>query len=200
MQKYLYLLLLLSIGLSASAQTTEEEANDDLAYSSTRRDNDIRIDRPWWFGTGAQLQFSSFNNTNFFLIGLSPMAGYHINNFLSVGPRGAVAYNRFRDDQGGRDQTLSFITWSAGAFARAKIFRGIFAHAEYSLVNEALSTDLAGNINRTTRAIPFLGAGLNQGGGPGSAGFEILLLFRLSQPETISDSPYEFRTGINWNF
>ena len=43
-------------------------------------------------------------------------------------------------------------------------------------------------------------AGINQGGGPGSAGFEFMVLFRLTQPDRINDAPYEIRSGFTYNF
>jgi len=63
-----------------------------------------------------------------------------------------------------------------------------------------LNFDSNGDAVRTTRAIPFLGGGLSQGGGPGAAGFEILILFRLSAADQIGDAPFEIRSGINFNF
>ena len=209
MQRSLPLLFLLLTLLSTAmyAQRTEEDARDDLDYTrSSQRPQFDRRNNSFWFGTGAQLGFVGGNNTSFFNVGLTPIVGYKINNILSVGPRGGFAYNRYRQDGFGGSAGIKtgYFTWSLGAFTRAKVFRGFFAHAEYSLVNEVdgFTQNASGDIEpvRSTRAIPFLGAGLSQGGGPGTVGFEILILFRLTQPETINDSPYEFRTGINYNF
>ncbi|MEO0734325.1 MAG: hypothetical protein AAFZ52_15925, partial [Bacteroidota bacterium] len=190
-----------------SAQTTERErqAEDDLDYYSTtnqrdQRGNDFRSNL--WYGTGAQLGFSSNQFESFFQLGLSPIVGYHINNFLSVGPRGSFAYNRYRADRGAGNPEFvdNYFTWSIGPFARAKIINPIFLHIEYSLVNEREVNFQTGELQSVTRAIPFLGGGLNQGGGPGQVGFELLVLFRLNGAERINDSPFEFRTGLNVNF
>lgn len=199
----LLLLLCCSVSFALFAQTTEKEAEDDLDYYSDRRPvtsvNDGSFgDRIWW-GTGAQLGFSSNNFESFFQLGLSPIVGYKINEIISVGPRGSFAYNSYRQTRTGGDFKTSFVTWSAGAFVRARIAFSIFAHAEYSLTNEVLGFN-GDEAIRATRAVPFLGGGLQQGGGPGQAGFEILVLFRLSSPDRINDSPFEFRTGINFNF
>ncbi len=196
------------LSVSAFAQTTEEEARDDLDYTrAPQRERFDRRNNNFWYGTGAQLGFAGGNGQSFFNIGLTPIVGYKINEIFSVGPRGSFVYNRFKQDgfRGSPEIKEGYFTWSLGAFGRAKIFRGIFAHVEYSLVNEVdgfTSVGSSGDVEtvRSTRAIPFLGAGLQQGGGPGGAGFEILILFRLNQPETINDSPYELRTGVNFNF
>jgi len=203
-QFFLPLFLLCAFSLTLAAQVTEEEAKDDLDYYNTDNDR-VREQRGdsfgqnLWFGTGAQLGFQGGNNTSFFQIGLSPIVGYKINNIFSVGPRGSFAYNAYKDDFNGIN--AKFVTWSAGAFARAKIVYPFFAHIEYSLLNEVQNFDANRNAVRSTRAIPFLGGGVSQGGGQGGgAGYEILILFRLSQADRIGDSPFEFRTGLNFNF
>ena len=209
MQRLLLLLTLLSCVLTGTAegQRTEDEARDDLDYYNSRRGNDRgrNFERPLWFGTGAQLGFASNAFGSDFVIGLAPIVGYKLNNFLSIGPRGSFIYNALRRPTGGGgDVRINYFTYSIGAFTRAKVFRGFFAQVEYSLYNEADSFTIDNNgdaeVNRITRAIPFAGAGLSQGGGPGASGFEILILFRLTQTDRLNDQPYEFRTGINYNF
>jgi hypothetical protein len=206
-QFFLPLIMLCAFSLTLAAQgTTEEEARDDLDYYNTENDRvqDQRGDtfgENLWFGTGAQLGFQGGNNTSFFQIGLSPIVGYKLNNFLSVGPRGSFAYNSYKEDFGNGEFKASFVTWSAGAFARAKIVYPFFAHVEYSLLNEVQNFDANGDAVRSTRTIPFLGGGISQGGGQGGgAGYEILILFRLSQADRIGDAPFELRTGLNFNF
>jgi len=211
LKQYLFLLLLCTCSLTAFAQgTTEEEAKEDLDYYNTDNDRSRFDERGedfgsnLWYGAGAQLGFSGGNNSSFFQIGLSPIIGYKLNNFLSVGPRGSFAYNsiKFIDNTG--EQKDNFVTWSAGAFTRAKVIGQFFVHAEYSLVNEREfvinPTTFRQELQSVTRAIPYLGAGLSQGGGVGAAGFEFMVLFRLTQAERIGDSPFEFRSGINFNF
>ncbi len=210
MLKQLSLLFLLccAVVLPLSAQTTEErEAERDLDYYNQERNrqattNDGNFGSQLWYGAGAQLVFFSNNFESLFQVGLSPIVGYKINNILSVGPRGSIAYNAYRQTLGGGipDFKAKYWTWSAGAFARAKVFLPFFVHAEYSLLSEVNRFDNNGNALRSTRAIPFLGAGISQGGGPGMTGFEILVLFRLTQADRIGDSPFQFRTGINYNF
>lgn len=207
LKQSLLLLLFCTLSLTVAAQggNTEEQAKDDLDYydNTNDRQRDQRGDTfgsNLWYGAGAQLQFAGGNNQSFFLIGLSPIVGYKINNIISVGPRGSLAYNSFRFATNLGDERENFLTWSAGAFVRAKVFGQFFAHAEYSLVNERQRNFQTGELDGITRAIPFLGGGISQGGGIGAAGFEILILFRLSGADRIGDSPFEFRSGLNFNF
>lgn len=208
LKQYFFLLLaIFTVSASLLAQgNTEEKAREDLDYYNSGNDRPANqrgatFGENLWFGTGAQLGFQGGNFTSFFQIGLSPIVGYKVNNFLSVGPRGSFLYNSYKEDFGNGDPfKAKFVTWSAGAFARAKVFFPFFVHAEYSLLNEVQNFDVNGDPVRRTRAIPFLGGGISQGGVDGGVGYEILILFRLSQADQIGDSPFELRTGVNFNF
>jgi len=201
----LLLLCTFSLAVNAQGRTTEDEAKNDLDYYNSKNDR-VRNDRGdtfgsnLWYGAGAQLGFQGGNNQSFFQIGLSPIIGYKLNNVISIGPRGSISYNSFKFATASGDVTENFFTWSAGPFVRARVFGQFFAHAEYSLVNERQRNFQTGELDGVTRAIPFLGGGISQGGGPGAAGFEILILFRLSGADRIGDSPFEFRSGLNFNF
>ncbi len=201
---FLALLFLSALSFTVSAQTTEEQARQDLDYYSTtnERDRGENANGDIWWGTGAILGYNASNFNSIFRIGLTPIVGYKINNFLSIGPRGSFTYNAYRETFGGGqpDFKANFTEWSVGPFARAKVIGQFFIHGEYSLVNEVETFNADGSSNRVTRTIPFLGAGLNQGGGPGMLGFEVLVLFRLSSADRIGDAPFELRTGINFNF
>ncbi|NJB86631.1 hypothetical protein GGR26_002408 [Lewinella marina] len=203
---FLLLLSLFLLSDFAHAQTREDQARDDLSYGGNARRVQENQGGDIWYGAGATIGFQANSYSSSFRIGVAPMAGYKVNNFLSVGPRVSLIYNAFRYDGGfnGSDFRDKSLTWAAGLFTRAKIYRGFFAHAEYSLLSEKefYQDPGTGNIadRRITRAIPFLGAGLSQGGGVGSTGFEILILFRVSQRERLNDAPYEIRSGINYNF
>ena len=202
----LYLLVFcLCLPIFASAQTRDDAARDDIRYGNRGRQVEFSEGGDIWYGAGALLQFQSSNFGSQFRIGVNPIIGYKLNNILSVGPRASIVYNAYRfPTVGGGNLTSRNWEWSVGAFARAKIYRGFFAQAEYSLLSDValFAGATPGQINelRATRAVPFLGAGLSQGGGPGAVGFEILVMFRLIQPDRLNDSPYEFRTGINYNF
>lgn len=199
----LLLVFLCSLFLATlSAQIREDNARDDLRYGSNGRQVQQSEAGGIWYGAGAQLGFQGGNNQSSFRIGIAPIVGYKFNNFLSAGPRVSLVYNSYRNDFFDfKDRSLSV---SGGLFARAKIYRGFFAHAEYSLISEKeiFQDRQSGGLvsNRVTRAIPFLGAGISQGGGLGAGGFEFLILFRLTQRERLNDAPYEIRSGFNYNF
>lgn len=203
----LILLTVLTTTTAASAQTDREQsARDDLDYY---RGNDRRpatrnsgLRDNLWYGAGAQLGFQGGNSQSFFQIGLSPIVGYKVTDFLSFGPRGSVVYNSFAYDTFNGDRVRErWASWSAGLFGRVRVFQQFFAHAEYDLVSDVDLFDRGTNRRiRTTRVIPFLGGGYSQGGGPGSVGFEIMILFRLTPRDRLNDQPFEIRSGLNYNF
>jgi len=201
------LLLLLSCFLfvaTISAQRREADAREDLRYGSQQRSESATEAGGIWYGASAQLGFAASNNQSSFRVGLAPIVGYKFNNFLSAGPRVSLVYNSYRNNYANPDFKDNSFSYSGGLFVRAKVFRGFFVHGEYSLISEKeiFLGQNSGSLfsNRITRAIPFLGAGLSQGGGIGAGGFEFLVLFRLTQRERLNDAPYEIRTGFNYNF
>lgn len=183
------------------AQRTERDARDDLDYTRERRDFGRTGEAgQLWFGAGGVLGFSSNGFSSLFNIGVSPMVGYKVLDFLSVGPRVSLTYNSYREDINGPNELrANWLVWEAGLFARARIFRPVFAQVEYSLMNEAVGLTQDGEVIRSTRGIPFLGGGINQGA-PGGVGWDLLVLFRLSQRELIQDQPFVIRSGLTWNF
>ena len=207
-QFLLSLLVLLALPTIGSAQTEEDRARDDLDYYNRNRGNDRRrapdgFGRDLWFGAGAQLGFSSGNGTSNFIIGVSPMVGYKITPNISFGPRASVTYNSLRFEfLGGGIERNRWASYSGGLFGRVKVFNQFFAHAEYSILSDReffqTTTGALDNV-RVTRAIPYLGGGFTQGG-VGGPGYEIMILFRLTQPDRINDRPFEIRTGLNYNF
>ncbi len=200
MPRLTFLLFVASLLLSSLVigQTREDAARDDLGYGNRSRPAQDNEGGDIWYGAGATLGFSANQFSSLFRIGVAPMVGYKFNNFLSAGPRASVVYSRFSSDVF-KDNSIN---WAVGLFARAKVFRSFFVHAEYSLLNEREVNPINGFWldGRVVRAIPFLGGGINQGGGPGSAGFEFMVLFRLIQPDRINDAPYEIRSGFTYNF
>ncbi|MFN7117878.1 MAG: hypothetical protein ACK4TA_13845 [Saprospiraceae bacterium] len=154
-----------------------------------------------WYGGNIGLGFSSNSFQSLFQIGLSPMVGYKLFDQFSVGPRVSFFYSHYRYNFGGGDvQTANPITWTAGAFARYKLFRTIFAHAEYEFENSPVFT-IGGSgdleVLREQRTNTYLGAGYNSGE---RFGYEIMVLYNLSLPENSVESPFDIRFGFTYNF
>lgn len=203
-QKLILLFGFFCFSLSLAAQTTndkEEAAKDDLDYYSAEASSASRPERfsdNLWFGGGTQLGFQSNNLASFFIIGLSPMAGYKVTNSLSFGPRVSLNYNAYRCSA--NNIKANYLTWEAGMFARMKVFNQFFGHAEYTLESRRLQSSTCSEPIKQVRSVPYVGIGYTTGfdGAPGS---EVLLLFRLNKSgPNIFESPYVFRAGFNYNF
>lgn len=162
-----------------------------------------------WYGGGFVLGFSGSNVANQFSIGISPMVGYKIFEPFSVGPKASIQYSVIKTNVTGENQTVQPVSWSAGVFSRYKIVRAIFAHVEFEFENEAdivddrgfINLDSNGEIivNRRQRNNVFIGAGYNSNDG-GLVGFEIVLLYNLTEPENSLELPIDLRFGITYNF
>ncbi len=169
-----------------------------------------------WYGAGINLNFSSgclndgFGNclrTNFFIFGLSPMAGYKISEDLSIGPRIEFYYQGSRVQQfvnSDDDFKFNSVNLGLGIFARYKINGTYFIHAEYQSINEELPSNplIVGPDNKieTFRAWDqnyYAGVGYTSGG---LLGFEAYLLWNFAEEFTSNNIPLTYRFGLNYKF
>lgn len=152
-----------------------------------------------WYGGGVNIGFSGGNFESIFQLGVSPMVGYKIFEEFSIGPRVALQYTHYRTELGGRVETANPVSWAAGVFTRYKLFRSIFAQAEFEFENAAVfSFGVDGlEVLRRERNNFYVGAGYNSGG---EWGYEILLLYNTTQANNDINSPFVFRFGFTRNF
>lgn len=188
--------------IDANAQRDKRSDKDD-ERSSAFYDN-------FWWGANAGLQFTGGNQSSFFLVSLEPMLGYKLdkNGNFSVGPRLSAEYTSVR--YLANTDKVNSLNFGGGLFARAKVYRGYFAHVEYEKVNQRRPTtnaigqifiDNEGQIQTERNFIDnyFIGGGIRQGGD--RTAFEILILFNLNQQDDFfQQQPVEYRTGFTVNF
>lgn len=203
MPKFLFVLssLLLTFGLQAQNDNRENDARRDLDYYTDdvpRDQGEERFIDNLWFGGGGQLNFFSRNGISVFVVGLSPMVGYKISPNISVGPRLSLNYNSINCSFS--DNRHKYFNWEAGMFGRFKVFNQFFLHGEYSIENRRLLFSDCSEPLKQLRSMPYLGVGYTTGF-EGSAGSEVLLLFRLrNDGQGIQESPFVIRFGFNYNF
>lgn len=171
----------------------------NLSISAQNRNNSrvpedrLELKDRLWYGTGFNLGFSSFNSVSRFLIGISPQVGYKINESFSAGPRASFQYLR----ESFNGQSDNVIIWTAGALSRYKLFWQIFGQIEYEHqrivgVNNIFEENSSNNV--------YLGGGYNSSLGPREFGYEILLLYNLTEEPLSVDSRVQFRFGMTYNF
>jgi hypothetical protein len=194
----LVFVLALAFQNDAQAQRTRSDAADKYFDESGNFASRL------WYGGGFTLGFSGSNFESIFQLGISPMVGYKITNDFSVGPRFALTYVHYRVDIGiNGTQAANFFDYGLGAFARYKVFRSFFAHAEYGFDNEVtnitydqINDEL--NTSRRLRNNALLGAGYNDGNGVW--GYEIALLYNLLHDDNDISLPFDFRFGLTYHF
>ncbi len=202
-----FLLAFLFVATDLAAQFTPSGSPDndrsgerrEERRSGNARSDSGRLLDDLWFGGGAVLGYQSSQVTSLFQIGVSPMVGYKIVDFLSVGPRVEYVYNAYRERFSGTTEKFNFSTYSVGMFARAKVIPVIFAHVEYAFESQVIGFR-GDQAIRSNRGVPYIGGGYQSGGGPGQMGFELSLLFNLNNDDSNFQSPYDLRAGINYNF
>ena len=191
---------------------TDMDAQSRKKKKKKKEDTETQInfaDR-LWYGGGFTLGFggSGFSNLSgsIFQFGLSPMAGYKIMDFLSIGPRAEITYVGGRFQVFGQGQVYKVGTWSyaIGPFVRAKTPFNLFAHMEYSYLDEEYVTDQINADNRLetfrrSRDAFYIGAGYFSNT-PGGFGYELYLTYDLLAPENTTDLPLSYRFGVNYNF
>ena len=161
-----------------------------------------------WYGGGFNLNFTSTYLTgtsypgNLVYIGLSPLAGYKITSWWSVGPRLEVGYIGGRFSYSPEVLKLNGFNFGFGAFTRLKFAHLLFAHIENSTIS---SLYLTGAITPNNRLVTerkyinhtYLGLGYN----PSSSwSYEIYLLYDFNADKNSTALPIQYRAGITYNF
>lgn len=158
-----------------------------------------------WYGGGFNLGFNSsiYNGlqSSVFGIGISPMAGYKFNNVFSAGPRFSIDFTTAKFSDGFDTYKFNSLDYGLGVFARAKFLANLFAHLEYSQLNETFTTGFVINGElekyRQWRDLLMLGIGYTSGG---IWAYEIYINYDfLEDPESIR-VPIVYRAGITYSF
>ncbi len=198
--RFLYMFLIFNIITCFSG------INDLSAQSKKKKKKEATpfIDQIW-LGGGVNLNFNSgyYNGfqSNVFTFGLSPMAGYKLNSFLSIGPRISFDWTvaKFSDFTG--VYKYNSVDFGLGVFARAKFLSNFFAHTEYSQLNETY-TDGSTNGNklitsREWRDIFLLGLGYHSNS---PLAYEIYVNYNFLEDDNSIRVPIVYRAGITWHF
>jgi len=143
-----------------------------------------------FFGGGVG---ASFGDVDY--VELSPMVGYRLTPRVTTGI--GLFYRWKNDDRFG--YSVDTNDWGGSLFGQLRLFRGIFAHAEYEYIDYEYQT-LAGTESRSDTNT-LAGLGWNRGG---RAGVYALALYNFSyddnDPTEAYDSPWVYRVGVSFGF
>lgn len=198
--KSLYMLLIINI-ISCFSSITPLSAQS----SKKKKKETIPFIDKIWLGGGINLNFNSgyYNGlqSNVFTFGLSPMAGYKLNSFLSVGPRISFDWTiaKFSDFSG--VYKYNSIDYGIGLFARAKFLQNFFVHTEFSELNETY-TDGSTNGNklvtsREWRDLFLVGLGYHSNA---PIAYELYVNYDFLEVDNSIRIPIVYRAGITWHF
>lgn len=230
MKKLLIFSLLAAIFTFGFSTDINAQSRGKKKKKSSKTDDYFDDSGDWkqklWYGAGGTLGFSGGQNFSAFSIGLSPMVGYKVTPWFSVGPRFSYIYTGFKggavnvDEFGStrpstRDNgpfRVSSSTFGAGLFARAKFLQQFFVQAEIENVTISQPATEGNSIyflrdNETLEFLKFkenrvngyFGAGYNSSGG-GLFGYEIVALYNFLLPEDSFNNPLEIRAALTYNF
>jgi len=163
-----------------------------------------------WYGGGFNLGLAGNGYQSYFSLGISPMVGYKIIDEFSMGPRVGLNYTFLKSyDQNGIIRNANLWDYSMGIFARYKVFRNFFAHAEGELLfQQNPLVDYTGSFYydpdkrkvstvRTNYENLYLGIGYTSGG---EVATEISLLYNVLEAADSRNLPFYFRFGITYKF
>ncbi|MBK8955861.1 MAG: hypothetical protein IPM34_09915 [Saprospiraceae bacterium] len=178
------------------------------SFAQSKRTKKPQIDfwkEKVWFGGGFNLGFNSsiYNGlqSNVFGIGVSPMAAYKFNKWLSAGPRVSIDFTTAKFSDGFDTYRYNSVDYGMGLFGRIKFSENFFLHGEYSFLNETYTTGEVNNdklvTQREWRDILLLGLGYSSGG---EVAYEIYINYDfLEDPESFR-VPIIYRAGITFKF
>ena len=147
-----------------------------------------------WYGGSVPFQIGGDGlGNNALLIGLSPMVGYKINDFFSVGPRASIKYYEIYWP----GDNFKMLQLGIGAFGRARIASSFFAQIEYETLQSNEISDLGTGVDISDDNL-YLGIGYHSPMG-NAWGYEIMILFNF-QEEREDVVPIEYRAGLTYKF
>jgi hypothetical protein len=156
-----------------------------------------------WFGGGFNLGFNIDNyngyQSNYFVIGISPMAGYKVNSFISIGPRFSIDWTIAKYSNGFSVLKYNSVDFGLGVFARIKFLQNFFAHFEYSQLNETYGYIVGNTLEkeRQWRDLAMIGLGYHSNT---KWGYEIYINYNFLEEDNSLRLPIIYRFGITYNF
>jgi hypothetical protein len=166
------------------------------AQRKDKKDGDNSFTSKLWYGGGLQLGGGSFGGSNVFTFGVSPMVGYKILPFLSVGPRASFAISSIKEPG---FKATSLYNVELGAFLRVKAFRGFFLQGELS--NEWVQNPIGfGEKENLTRFNQYVGVGYNFGNGGWGQEIGIFYNFAIANDINSFQNPIGYRIAFTNRF
>ncbi len=187
-----------------ASAAAKKKARDD----AKKKDEESFWTTKMWYGL--ELNYPSLGG-RLFQISLSPMAGYKINETFSAGLILKPGYTWFRfENTVLEDSKYEYIDFGAGLFARARIYRGLYAHVDFDRsrfdstidFNNGASYDVDVNNKLIKSSVVKNNAyvGLGWSSGFGKVQSQISVYRNITDSNERFRGTWDFRLGFTYNF
>lgn len=208
----LFSILMMGITHDVEAQRKKKKRKGDVdEYFDDKGSFAQRL----WYGADISIRFprtglgagSDTYVGNLFYLGFSPMAGYKITDYFSVGPRVEFNYQAARYEKIPSGTTLpeelksNSTNIGVGVFARLKFLEAYFIHLEYQRLGESIAVNIVDDkivSDRIWDDHAYIGAGYNSSFGV--VGFNASILWDVTQQFTADNVPIVYRAGLTYKF
>lgn len=120
----LFLFIVLGSNCFAQFETNEQTTTPTASENSRIQNHSTPLVEKLVVGGGFDLRFG-----NVTVVGLTPLVGYSVTDDFLLG--GIFTYRYFKDNV----TNYSTSTYGVAPFARYFVYKGLFAHAEYEMLN-----------------------------------------------------------------
>jgi hypothetical protein len=207
------LLLALTFGFQqiADAQTTPKSRTTKTSKKKTGDyfDESGGFKHRLMYGLQADQGFLSLFGSSF-QVGIDPLVGYKLTDWAALGVVTGIRYNSDAYGIQGSNQIVrvNALSYSYGAFARAKFMKNVFAHFEYRNVSHDRfnghydPTTFKGQTNHYEDGQGNLGLGYTSGNGGWSYEFMVLynVLYTDNKISNYNATPFNVKIGFVYNF
>lgn len=176
-------------------------AQQNRRPTETRTGKEYSFKDNLWYGGFFGVGLGSSNTSSVFSFNLSPMVGYKIVPFFSMGPRVGVNYTYLKIRG---VSVFNLFDTEVALFGRIHVFRGFFLQGEIGTRSDQYVETDGFNFFKVRRNRPLtaIGIGHNFGGGRGGLGQEIAILydFYIGSDINTFENPWQYRFAFTYGF
>lgn len=192
----------MAIAQSKSSKSKKKPSASDKknARKEVKADESFWTTKMWY---GADINYPALA-PGFFNMGISPRIAYKMTNRLSAGVVLKTDYSWYRlDNSQGGPSKFENLDYGAGIFARARLFSGLYAQAEYEQSTFKTNPLIDLNTNKiiTTKVSqPYAYLGLGWSSGFGKWQTQIGINRNLLDNDKSIRNLWDFKFGLAYNF
>lgn len=201
----LAILMLCATMAMAQSKSSKSKKKPSASDKKNARKEVKAADESFWttkMWYGADINYPTLA-PGFFNMGLSPRIAYKLTNKISAGIVLKTDYTYYRNIDPSISKKFESFDYGGGFFARARIFRGLFAQGEYERSVFHFPTAFDYNLNKyviekTSQPYAYLGLGWSSGFGKWQT--QIGINRNVLYNDNSIRGLWDFKFGITYNF